>query len=155
MYEIVLVLHSLLRWIVILAALVALYRAYLGWFAKQAWSASDRRWNMMFAHSMTAQFILGVLLYVFLSPITTQGVFQNFGVVMKDRIMRFWGIEHTITMLLSVALAHIGNARAAKAASDNDKHKSAALMFTLALLLILVSIPWPFLVYGRPLFRFF
>ena len=68
MYEITLVLHSLLRWLVLVCAAVALFQAYSGWFGKKSWSDSDRRWNVMFAHSMTLQFIIGLLLYAVLSP---------------------------------------------------------------------------------------
>jgi hypothetical protein len=154
MYEITLVLHSLLRWLVLVCAAVALFQAYSGWFGKKSWSDSDRRWNVMFAHSMTLQFVIGLLLYAVLSPITTQGVFPSFGAAMKDRILRFWGVEHIFAMTVALALAHIGNARARKALTDEAKHKAAAIFFTIAILLVLASIPWSFLSYGRPLFRF-
>ena len=154
MYEITLVLHSLLRWLVLVCAAVALFQAYSGWFGKKPWSDSDRRWNVMFAHSMTLQFVIGLLLYAVLSPITTQVVFPSFGAAMKDRILRFWGVEHIFAMTVALALAHIGNARARKAATDEVKHKAAAIFFTLSILLVLASIPWSFLSYGRPLFRF-
>lgn len=154
MYDITLVLHSLLRWLVLGTAVVALYRAYTGWFGKKTWSDADRRWNVMFAHSMTTQFVIGLLLYAVLSPITTQGVFPDFGAAMKDRVLRFWGVEHIFAMIVALGLAHIGNARARKSTTDEAKFKAAAIFFTIAIVLILASIPWSFLSYGRPLFRF-
>lgn len=154
MYDITLVLHSLLRWLVLVGAGVALFRAYSGWFGGMAWSKADRQWNAIFTHSMTLQFLIGLLLYLVLSPVTTQGVFPSFGAAMKDRVLRFWGVEHIFAMVVALALAHIGNARARKGATDAAKHKAAAIFFTIALVLVLASIPWPFLNYGRPLFRF-
>ena len=154
MYDITLTLHSLLRWAVLIFAVVALYRAYSGWLGAKAWSNDDRRWNVFFAHSMTAQFVIGLLLYFVLSPITT-GSFADFGAAMKDRVWRFWAVEHIFTMFIALALAHIGNARARKAETDTAKHKAAAIFFTLSIVLTLISIPWSFLSYGRPLFRFF
>jgi hypothetical protein len=151
MHETTLLIHSVFRWLVLVSAAVALFRAYSGWFGKKAWSESDRRWNVIFAHSMTTQFLIGLALYLFISPITT-GAFSNFGAAMKDRVMRFWAVEHIFAMVVALALAHIGNARARKGTTDEAKHKAAAIFFTLAILLILASIPWPFLSYGRPLF---
>lgn len=153
MHETTLIVHSLLRWLVLVSAVGALFRAYSGWLGKKAWSDSDRRWNVIFAHSMTTQFVVGLTLYLFISPITT-GAFSDFGAAMKDRTMRFWAVEHIFAMFVALALAHIGNARARKGDTDEAKHKAAAIFFTIAVLIILASIPWPFLSYGRPLFRF-
>jgi hypothetical protein len=64
---------------------------------------------------------------------------------MQNRVARFWTVEHLFSMLLAVALVHIGVARARKGKGG------VAVLYLLALLAILVGIPWPFLPYGRPL----
>ena len=53
-------------------------------------------------------------------------------------------------MLVGVALAHIGRARVHKTSDDVRRHRLVAIFFTLALLAILASIPWPTLPHGRP-----
>jgi hypothetical protein len=52
-----------------------------------------------------------------------------------------------------MVLAHVGRARVRRVSGDARKHKVAAIFFTLALLTILATIPWPGTVAGRPLLR--
>ena len=72
MYVVLLTLHSLIRWVVVLAALVALVRAIGGLAGRQAWSALDRRLGVIFTSAMDTQLLIGLLLYFFFSPITTR-----------------------------------------------------------------------------------
>ncbi|TAE26443.1 MAG: hypothetical protein EAZ92_10940 [Candidatus Kapaibacterium sp.] len=150
MHEILLTAHSLLRWLVIGGAIGAIGFGVLGWLGNKPWTANERRFNAIFVHSMTLQFLLGLILYAFVSPITTQGVFPDFRAAMKDPQLRFWAVEHITAMVIALALAHIGSARVRKAASDLAKHKMAVIFFGLAMVLVFVSIPWA----SRPLFRF-
>lgn len=150
MHEILLILHSVLRWLVVVGAVVAIGRALMGWLQNKPWTAADGRWNAIFVHSMTTQFVIGLILYAVVSPITTQGVFADFRAAMKDPELRFWGVEHITLMIIALALAHIGSARVRKAASDLAKHKMAVIFFGLAIVLVAVAIPWA----SRPLIRF-
>lgn len=150
MHETLLIIHSLLRWFVVIGAALSLGTATMGFIGKTPWTANNRRFNAIFVHSMTAQFVIGIILYFFVSPITTQGVFPDFRAAMKDSTLRFWAVEHITMMFIALALAHIGSARVRKAATDLAKHKAALIFFGLALVLIIVSIPWA----SRPLFRF-
>jgi hypothetical protein len=78
---------------------------------------------------------------------------QDFGGAMANSALRFWAVEHLFGMLVAMVLAHVGRARVRRVSSDSRKHKVAAIFFTLALLTILASIPWPGTVAGRPLLR--
>jgi hypothetical protein len=102
--------------------------------------------------SLDLQFLLGLLLYLALSPIT-RGAFQDFGAAMRDTVVRFWAVEHAFGMILGMTLAHIGRSRVHKTGNDVRRHKLAAIFFILAMLAILASIPWPTLPHGRPLLR--
>ena len=73
---------------------------------------------------------------------------------MRDSILRFWAIEHLLGMVVAVALGHVGRVRIRKTADGARRHKLAAIFFGLALLAMLVSIPWPGMRAARPLFRF-
>jgi len=73
---------------------------------------------------------------------------------MKEPYARFFTMEHMSMMLLAWVLVHIGRAQVKRAATDAAKHKKMLIFFGLAIVLILVSIPWPFReAIGKPLFR--
>jgi hypothetical protein len=149
MYPIFLAIHNFFRWIVIIMAILALVRAYLGWFGNRNWTERDARIGSFLAMSVDIQLLLGLILYIFLSPLTTR-LFQDFGSAMQDPTVRFFGIEHLVYMLVAVALIHIGNSRTKKADQSTLKFRNAAIFFSLAILLVLIAIPW-----SRPLLRGF
>lgn len=153
MYATLLTVHSLVRWIVLLLALLALARAVTGWSGARRWTPADDRAGRMFTIAFDIQFLIGLVLYVFLSPITT-AAFSNFGAVMGDTVARFWAVEHIFGMFVALALAHIGRARARKALGDPARHRTTAIFFGLSFLVMLATIPWPFMPAARPLFRF-
>jgi hypothetical protein len=75
------------------------------------------------------------------------------GVVMKDSASRFWAVEHLTGMIIGIVLITLGKTVARKNFTDTLKHKRSAILYTLALVIILLSIPWPFRVgIGRPWF---
>ena len=150
LYSAALIAHSWLRWVVIIAGLVAFVRALLGATRRSPWTAADDRAGFWFIMALDLQIALGVLLY-FVSPVTSQAM-QDFGAAMKDSVMRFWAVEHSFGMLIGIALAHMGRARARKA-DVLRRHRVVAILFGLALLAVLLSIPWPGSLYGRPLLR--
>jgi hypothetical protein len=151
MYAALLIVHSWLRWLVVVAGLMAFFRAASGASGRKSWRPADDRAGFWFVMALDLQVVIGLLLYFFLSPVTRQAM-SDFGAAMKNAGLRFWGVEHVFGMLIGVALAHIGRVRTRKADSLR-RHKVAAIFFGLALAAILLSIPWPGTVNGRPLIR--
>jgi hypothetical protein len=64
--------------------------------------------------------------------------------LMKNDFFRFYWVEHPFGMLVSILLITMGNGMAKKQIPDERKFKKAFWYFFIALILILVSIPWPF-----------
>jgi hypothetical protein len=151
MYTTLLVVHSLLRWVVIVAALIALARAFGGWSSGRPWTPADEKAGKFFLLFFDIQVLIGLLLYVGFSPMT-QAAFADFGAAMGDSVMRFWAVEHIAGMLVAVAFAHIGRVRARKATYPEARHRTTAIFFGLAILVMLLTIPWPFMPAARPLF---
>jgi hypothetical protein len=56
-------------------------------------------------------------------------------------------------MVIGIALVHVGLARAKRATDGPARHRTVAIFFTLAMLAMLASIPWPGRPYARPLIR--
>ena len=152
MYTTVLLLHSWLRWAILLAGLLALLRGLSAWGGGRPWTRADDRAGAMFVGLLDLQMLLGLVLYFLLSPVTTAAL-RDFGAAMGNAPMRFWAVEHLTGMIVGIALAHVGRARIKKATDAQRRHRTAAIFFGLALVAILVSIPWPGTPKVRPLFR--
>jgi hypothetical protein len=152
MYSLALILHSWLRWVVLALLVAATLRAIGGRRARRAWTAGDRRANMLATVSLDVQMLLGLLLYWFLSPFTTEA-FNDFGAAMRTPGLRYWAVEHVTVMVGALIVAHLGNVMARHAPTDSSRHLRGALFFGLALLLALIGTPWPGMPNGRELFR--
>jgi hypothetical protein len=151
MYSAVLVIHSWVRWIVIAAGLYAAARGLLGASRNVAWTPADDRAGFWFVTSLDLQLTIGLVLYLFLSPYAAAAL-HDLGGTMKDPVLRFWAVEHAFGMLIGVALAHVGRVRGRRTDSLR-RHRVTAIFYGLALVAILVSIPWPGSAHARPLLR--
>jgi hypothetical protein len=145
-------LHSWLRWIVLLTGVFALVRAFSGMNGKRPWGPGDAKAGLYFILALDLQLLVGLALYLVFSP-TVQVAFSNIGAAMRNPEYRFYVAEHTLGMIIAIALAHVGRVRSKKANTDAARFKNAAIFYGLALLIILASIPWPGMAAGRALFR--
>ena len=140
MYLALLHTHNVTRWIVLIAAVVALALALLGRFGKQPFGKPHRIANLAFVSSMDLQLVLGLLLY-FVSPLVQSGL-ANMGAAMGDAALRFFVVEHAFYMVVAVALAHVGSVMVRRAKADGAKHARTLIWFGLALVVVLAGIPW-------------
>lgn len=153
MYQGLLHLHNLLRWVILILAIIAIIKAYRGMTTREPFTRADKKiglFLMIAAHSM---FLIGLYQWV-AGPWGLQNILNSgMAAVMKDKVSRYWAIEHLTGMLIAIALITVGRGVSKKNLSDKTKHKKTFLYFLIALLIILVSSPWPFRVgIGRPLF---
>jgi len=152
MYLILLALHSLLRWFVLLSLLFAIYRAFRGWFFNKTHTGLDDNSRVTATIAAHIQLVIGLWLY-FISPIVSYFL-HNFKDAVHERQIRFFGMEHITMMLAAIILITIGSAKAKRKVADKEKFKTMAIWFTIALLLILSSIPWSFSpLISRPMIR--
>ena len=146
-------LHNLLRWIILILLLLSIYRAFVGWKNKKTFSDGDRKiwlFTLIAAHITLLvglyQWLWGR--YGMLSTKVPEGIS-----VMKDKFYRFFWVEHPAMMILSVIMITLGYRVGKKNLPDQVKYARALWLFIVALLFILVAIPWPFReVIGRPWF---
>lgn len=150
MYSGTLLVHSWLRWAVLIAGLIVVARALAGASGRKPWTPADDRASLWFTIALDVQLLIGLLLYFALSPFTADAM-RDFGAAMRTGL-RYWAVEHPFGMLIGLALAHVGRVRIRKA-DLSRRHRVAAIFFGLALLVILASIPWPGMSSGRPLLR--
>ena len=153
-YSTLLVLHSVLRWFVLISLIYATVQAYKGWFSTMPYTPRDNKIRNITVIIVHIQLLVGLILYA-VSPIIHQ-LFGNFSEAVGQTSIRFYGMEHSVLMILAVVLITIGSAKTKRLSNDIKKFKATAIWFTLGLIIIFVSIPWPFSPFdARPLFRIF
>ncbi len=148
-----LVLHNLVRWLVLLFGFWTLISAISGMGSKREYASGDSRANFFFMLSMDIQLLIGLILYF------TGAWFErlkHLGENMKDPMLRFFTMEHGLLMIIAWILVHAGRMSVKKTEGSQSKFKKTLIYFGIALLLILVAIPWPFReAVARPWFRWF
>lgn len=133
-YSFFLHLHSGLRYIVLLLVLLAIIRAWADWLGKKPYSNGNRLLNLFAMISVHTQLLVGIILY-FLSP------FVKFNSeTMKNADTRYWTIEHLTMMIIAIILITIGHSKSKKLALPERKHKTIAIYYTVALLIVIVAI---------------
>lgn len=152
MYAPLLALHSLFRWVVLIALIYSIIRASNGYFRKKVFSKTDnslRHWTATIVH---IQLLLGIGLYS-VSPIVNYFLHQ-YREAVHQREIRFFGMEHSTMMIIAVVIITIGSAKAKRKPTDREKFKTMAIWYSIGLFIILTSIPWPFSPFtGRPYLR--
>ncbi|WP_431214956.1 hypothetical protein ACQ86N_09555 [Puia sp. P3] len=148
MYTGLLHLHSFLRWVIIVLAVVAIYRSYNGMKSGRAFGAGDKKTGLFLMVSAHTTLLIGLYLWLAgpwgLANISNLG----FGAVMKDPVYRFFAVEHIFGMLVAIVLITIGRGAAKKAIPDAAKFKRSFWLFLVALVIILVTVPWPWRLVG-------
>lgn len=137
MYNFMLNLHSYLRWAVVIIGVIAVLMAWAGVFSRARWTSQQLLTGRLATIAFDTQALVGVLLYAWLSPITT-GAFRDMGAAMKDAGIRFYVAEHSLVMIVAAVLIHIGAVRARK----KDSPLQAAIFYTLAMAGVLALTPW-------------
>ncbi|MBC7615464.1 MAG: cytochrome B [Pedobacter sp.] len=130
-YEILKNAHSGWRYVVIILLLIAVINAVMGWMGNKSYTEGNRKLNVFTLISAHIQLVFGVILY-FLSPLTKGP--------MADAMYRYWKVEHVVMMVLAIVLITIGNAKSKKGIDGVAKHKSIAIFFGIALIIIVVAI---------------
>jgi len=140
MYAHLLLVHSLLRWFVLLALLVALFRSLLGYLGKRNYTTFDNQAGILLLTLVHAQLLIGVALY-FVSPLV-QTALSDMPAAMKDETLRFAAVEHITIMLLAVVAITVGRIWSKKAPLDILKHRRALICYFIGFILIIAGIPW-------------
>ena len=146
-------LHNLLRWIVLVLLVISIVKSYSGWKNKKVFTPGDKKiwlFTMIAAHTTLLiglyQWLAGR--YGMLTTSLPEGTS-----VMKEKFYRFFWVEHPVGMIIGIVLITLAHGLSKKNMSDTEKFRKAFWLFTIALVVILVTIPWPFReVVGRPIF---
>ena len=138
----ILPLHNILRWAVLLFGVWTLFSALTGVISKRNYTATDNKANLFFMISCDIQLLIGLILYF--NGAWFELLKTSAKAVMQNAIPRFFAVEHAIMMIIAWLLVHIGRSMVKRSNSDAQKHKRSLVYFGLAIVIILLMIPWPF-----------
>jgi hypothetical protein len=120
--------HGLLRWLVLLAGVIALALALGGWIGSGPPERTIRTATLIYAGVLDLQVLLGIIIYV-------AGNYAQFG----DRQIKR---EHPVLMIAALIVLHLLAARARRAVNPVDAARLRTIGGAVSLALILVGIPW-------------
>ncbi|WP_439555727.1 cytochrome B [Dyadobacter sp.] len=124
--------HSGLRYVVLALLLAAIFTAYSNWRSGKQGDSKIYLFALIATHT---QLLIGLVLYV-MSPKV------NFDLI-SEKVFRFFTIEHIFMMLIAIVLITIGRIKSKKMVGA-DRHRTVLYFYTMALIIIIVAIPWPF-----------
>lgn len=129
--------HSGLRWLALALLVAAVAVSVSGWLGKKPVSEGNRKLYLFTLITVHLQLVLGLILYLFLSPKV------NFS-DLSNRVIRFYTVEHSLIMLLAIVAITVGYSRSKRATDATQKHRLVALLYGVGLVLIVIGIPWAF-----------
>ncbi len=124
--------HSGWRYIVFLLLIIAVVKALSGWFGNKTYTEGDRKLNVFTLISAHIQLLLGLAVYF------VGGWYKADST--GSAAIRYFKMEHISMMVIAIVLITVGNSKSKKIAEAVAKHRTIAIFFGLALIIIIVSI---------------
>lgn len=135
MYNLLQSLHSWWAYLAVLALVVAVINAFIGYTSKKYFESKDLRISLFALIFTHIQLVLGLLVY-FVSPLG----FDSLG-EMKNAAIRLTSLEHPLINIIAIALITIGWSKHKKV-EGTLKFRKILFFYGIGLLLILSRIPW-------------
>ena len=137
MNSILLHIHSGLRWVALILLIGAILNSMLS-KSRNTYEKKDKLLNLFAMISLHLQLTIGFILYFISDKVQFSAGW------MKNTLLRFYGMEHVLLMVLAIVIVTIGRKKAENAVEPAQKHGKIVVWYAIGLLLILAGIPWPF-----------
>ena len=128
--------HSYWAYLALILIILATVNAIMGFTSKREFKDKDLRISLFTLIVMHIQLLIGLGWY-FMSP-----WYKSMKVNGIDASNRLLAVEHPILMILAIVFITIGWSKHKKQTTDEGKFKKIAIFYGLALLLVLLRIPW-------------
>ena len=142
MYEIVKTAHYTLMILLLVILLYTVGRSILLKSKGTPFGNTEEKLTLISLILAHTQLLLGIVLY-FTGP--WFGQLSNMGEIMKDSYQRLMVVEHPTTMIVAIVLLTIGRAQIKRLTDSDARFKKVFIFFGLALLLIVLRIPWQYI----------
>lgn len=117
--DFILTLHSINRWIIVVVAIIALIKFLIGWLRSSDYQPADRGLMAAYTGLLDLQLLMGIILLI-------------------DRGFSGRPLEHAITMVVAVILAHLS--RLWRDKPDKVKFRNNFLVILVGMLLIIAGV---------------
>jgi hypothetical protein len=134
MYPGLLLIHSTLRYFVLILLIIVIVQSLVGWLNKKPYGPIENRIGLFLFITTHTQLLIGILLF-FVSPFV-----QFSGNAMKDPSTRYWLVEHNTAMIIAVVLITLARSTSKKMTDPIAKHKRMFIFNTVALVIIIATI---------------
>ena len=134
MYSALLLLHSLVRYFVLIFLILVIVRSFVGLRKKSEFTKRDDQlslWLFMFTHM---QLLLGIVLF-FVSPLV---MFSK--AAMAEKMTRYWLVEHNTGMIGAIILITVARVTMKKITDPTKKYMRLLIFNTIALIVIVLMI---------------
>ncbi len=139
LYPALLAFHNLNRTFVLLALLAAVGVALAGWLGRREWTDDRRRFAVIAVGLMDLQLLVGGILYG-ISPLT-RAAMASMKEAMRDPALRFYAVEHGVTMLVALVVGHVVAVRLKRIPAEN-RFRLMAIGLGVTLVLVLLRMPF-------------
>jgi hypothetical protein len=123
--EILLQLHSIVRWIIVAVSALAVIKFLAGWLRGMPFGAGDRGLMAAYSGLVDLNVALGIILLIWL------GIQQS-----------SWPrhrLEHAFTMIVALAIVH-GSTRWRRKGDDVTQHRNSSLVVLASMLIIVAGV---------------
>lgn len=131
--------HSYWAYLVLALLIITVIKAIMN--MNKEYTQQDLRLPLFTLIVSHIQLLIGLGWY-FMSPAYKALKLNGMGESMKDGATRLLAVEHPIMMILAIVLITIGFSKHKKKTTDKAKFKTIAMFYGIALLLVLLRIPW-------------
>lgn len=137
--------HSGWRYVILILLVLAIVYAKQTASGKKAFEGATKKMGMFTMIAADIQLLVGLVLYFYFLASQTNFKMGKLTDQLAVGQFRSIAIDHAVGMLIALILIHVGYAKAKKALNDTDAGKKQFTYMLIALIVILISIPWPFM----------
>jgi hypothetical protein len=127
-------LHSFLRYVAVFMILWTIVHAFMN---RNNADAKGSKWSMLSMMIVHTQLLLGLVLW-FMKFMALKGTPE---IKLPDN--RFFIMEHSSMMIVSIILISIGHIKGKKIADLQKRYNTIFWFFLIGFIIMMLSIPWP------------
>lgn len=140
--DIIQFIHSKWAYLVLIVLVLAAVNGLVKYFGDKMFGEKDFRISLFALITMHIQLLIGIVYFFMKDYFGTIKEMGGMGELMRNSDLRMKVIEHPTLMIVAVILVTMGYSKQKKKLTSRPKFKMLAIFYTLALICVLLMIPW-------------